>query len=336
MRSISLFIAAWMLAVAWPASAQPATGRMTGGIAYSLPQWFKPSFLDFKEDVEEARKHGRQVMVFLHLDECPYCARMLEESFVSGDNRDFMRKHFDVIAVNIRGGLEVTWTDGARHTERTLAAHLKVFGTPTIVFLGLDGSRVLQLNGYRDPRALRHALEFVQSRRYLTQSFTAYLDSRKRADVYAFRSHPQFATATDFKGYRKPLAILWEDRQCAECDRFHDKTLNHPDVAAEMKKLLFVRLDAGSNQPIVDPDGNATTPAQWVKALGLTYRPALVLFDEGREVFRVDARLYHFHFKETLRYVSGGHYKRFGSISKYNAARREELLKQGMDINYAE
>jgi thioredoxin-related protein len=60
----------------------------------------------------------------------------------------------------------VTWTDGAAYTERTLAQHLGVIGTPTIVFLGGDGRRVLQLNGYQDPRTLRSALEFVQSGRY--------------------------------------------------------------------------------------------------------------------------------------------------------------------------
>ncbi|HEX6296021.1 MAG TPA: hypothetical protein VFZ74_05540, partial [Burkholderiales bacterium] len=63
---------------------------------------------------------------------------------------------------------------------------------------------------------------------------------------------------------------------------------------------------------------------------------ALVLYDEGREIFRFDGHLYHFHFKEALRYVSGGHYKRFPSISQYNAARRAELTRQGVDIDYAE
>jgi hypothetical protein len=86
----------------------------------------------------------------------------------------------------------------------------------------------------------------------------------------------------------------------------------------------------------VDPDGNATTPADWVKALGLSYRPATVLFNEGQEIFRVDSRLYHFHYKETLRFVSGGHYRRYDSYSQYSAARRAELLGQGIDINYAE
>ena len=61
-----------------------------------------------------------------------------------------------------------------------------------------------------------------------------------------------------------------------------------------------------------------------------------MLFDEARGIFRFEGHLYHFHFKEALRYVSGGHYKRFASISQYNAARRDELLSQGVDIDYAE
>ena len=39
------------------------------------------------------------------------------------------------------------------------------------------------------------------------------------------------------------------------------------------------------------PGGSVTTPAQWAKALGFTTRPALVLYDEGREVFRFDGHL---------------------------------------------
>jgi thioredoxin-related protein len=214
MRSLALALAVLLAAPAVPAGAQRIQGEPKGGVAYSLPAWFKPSFLDLREDVREAREQGRHVMLFLHLDECPYCARMLEDNFRRGENHDFMRRHFDVIAINVRGALEVTWTDGAAYSERTLTRHLKVVATPTIVFLDYDGNKVLQLAGYRDPSALGRALEYVQS-----------------------------------ESYRKPLAVLFEDRQCAECARFHERTLNHPDVLAEMKKFLFVRPDADSSAP---------------------------------------------------------------------------------------
>lgn len=130
--------------------------------------------------------------------------------------------------------------------------------------------------------------------------------------------------------------MLFEDRQCAGCARFHERTLNHPEVLAELKKFRVVRLDADSGERIVLPDGSASTPAGWAGALGFTTRPAFILFDAGREIFRFDGPLYHFHFKETLRYVSGGYYRRHESISRYNAARRAALRKQGVDIDYSE
>jgi thioredoxin-related protein len=156
--------------------------------------------------------------------------------------------------------------------------------------------------------------------------------------LYQLRDHPLFARAAapNLKGYRGPIAILFEDRYCADCERFHERTLRHPEVIAEMKKFFFVRFDARSHYRVVDPGGKATSPAQWVRALGLTYRPALVLYDEGREIMRIDGQLYRFHLKERLRYVSGKHYKRFESLSQYNAARRTELLKEGIDIDYGE
>ncbi len=158
-------IAALVLAAAQAAGQASDPEKPARGVAYTLPQWFKPSFLDFRQDVAEARKQGRHVMVFFHLENCPYCARLLEENFVNGENHDIMRKHFDVIAVNVRGSLDVTWTDGAAYTERTLTRHLGVKGTPTLIFLGEDGRKVAQLNGYQDPGTLRSTLEFVRRQR---------------------------------------------------------------------------------------------------------------------------------------------------------------------------
>lgn len=333
--SISLAILINILAP-WPLSAEAFRGQMLGGEVYQLPEWFKPSFLDFKEDMAEAKARGKHVMAFLHLDECPYCAKTLKENFRGGETTDFIRKHFDVIGVNIRGANEVVWIDGKSYSERSLAGHLKVYATPTIVFLDPDGGSVLRLNGYRDPRAFGHALRYVQSQQYRKESLASYMEKQKDRSVYQLRDHPQFAKTTNFKGYVKPLAVLFENKECGDCARFHERVLNHPDVQLEMKKFLFVRLDSDSTASLVDLAGSTTNSKQWAKTLGVSYRPGVVLFNEGKEIARVDGHFYHFHFREMLRFVSGEYYKRYDSVSQYNAARREELLQQGKNIDYAE
>ena len=169
---VFLTVAALTLAAPSPAGAAEDLPTPKAGVPYTLPEWFKPSFLDFRQDVAEARKQGKQVMVFFHLDNCPYCARMLKDNFTSGESHDFIRKHFEVIAVNVRGSLDTRWVNGETYTERGLTAHLGVRGTPTLVFLDPEGKNVLQLAGYRDPRALRAALDYVQSQRYRSAPFS--------------------------------------------------------------------------------------------------------------------------------------------------------------------
>ena len=318
-----------------PATAEAAPGKMTGGQKYDMPAWFKMSFLDLKDDLKEANAHGRQLMLFLHLEECPYCARMLNENFREGATREFIERHFDVIGIDIRGSRTVAWFDGHQYSELALVRMLKVYATPTIIFIDPEGKTALRLDGFRKRQAFRQALDYVQQKAYRQESLVSFIAKQQQAP-YRLRAEPMFRELTDFKNYRKPLAVMFEDKDCTDCDEFHDKVLTHPEVLPELSRFTIVRLDAYSDQPITDINGKRTTPKQWAERLKLIYRPGIVLFNEGKEIARVDGMLYHFHFKELLRYVSGRYYKQYDSFSQYNAARRTELLQQGIDIDYAQ
>ncbi|MBI3523041.1 MAG: thioredoxin fold domain-containing protein [Betaproteobacteria bacterium] len=336
MKKLLLLLYVFQLALSAPSFAATAPGRATGGQAHVLPGWFKSSFLNFKDEVDEARKAGRHILVFMDLNDCPYCARTLDENFRQGGNMEFIRKNFDVIAVNIRGANEVVWIDQATYTEQELAAKLKIVGTPALVFINPDGNKVLQLNGYRTPPTLRHALEYVRDKAYRNQSLAAYIEKQQQTPVYTFRDHPRFEKITNFANYLKPLAVIFEDRNCADCDSFHSKVLNHPEVLAELKPFQVVRLDAYSEIPITDISGRRTTPRGWAASLGLNHRPGVVLFDEGQEVSRLEGRFYHFHFKEMLRFVSGQYYKQYDRFGSYLNQRQSELLQQGVNIDFSE
>jgi thioredoxin-related protein len=293
------------------------------------------SFLDMKDDLKEANANQRQIMLFLHLEECPYCARMLNENFREGESKEFIERHFDVIGIDIRGGRSVDWFDGQQYSELALARMLKTYATPTIIFLDPEGKTALRLDGFRKRQSFRQALDYVQQKAYRQESLVSFI-AKQQKESYRLRAEPMFRELADFKNYRKPLAVMFEDKDCGDCGEFHDKVLKHPEVLPELSHFTVVRLDAYSDQPITDIDGKRTTPKRWVEQLGLTYRPGIVLFNEGKEQARVDGMLYHFHFKELLHYVSGGYYKKYGSFSQYNAVRRPELLQQGIDIDYAQ
>jgi thioredoxin-related protein len=318
------------------AGADTPRGRLAGGQIYELPGWFKKSFLVLNEDVQEAQEQGRHVMLFMHLAECPYCARLLDENFRRGDTKNFTEKNFDVIGIDIRGGNTVEWFDGKSYSEKELATMLRTIATPTMLFFDANGKTVLRLNGYRKPSVLRQALDYVVGKHYQSQSLASYVEQQNNSAVYRFRADPRFSDMADFKGYSKPLAVIFEDKDCADCDEFHAKVLNHAAVQPELAKFRVVRLDAYSTSPIVDIDGRKTTPKEWAQRLNVIYRPGVVFFNEGQERMRMDGMQYHYHFRELLRYVSGRHYREHATFSSYNAARREELLQQGVVIDYSQ
>jgi len=75
-------------------------GKITGGVAHEAPGWFKESFLDIADDVDEATEAGKHVLLFFQLNDCPYCDRMLEEAFESEPLTSYIQQHFDAIAIN--------------------------------------------------------------------------------------------------------------------------------------------------------------------------------------------------------------------------------------------
>ena len=335
MKFLLALFATLIITVSDDVTAETSTGQLTGGTIYTLPDWFKSSFLDFGEDVEDARENGKHIMVFLHLDECPYCNRVINENFLSGKNYDHLKENFDSIGINVRGDLDVTWIDGKSYTEQELTQHLNVIATPTMVFLDLSGNKILQLNGYRDPDSIRNALEYVDGKHYQQQSFSNYQADLERPGIYSFRAHPKLEVTTYLKDYSGPLLVLFEDQYCIACDRFHQNTLNHADVLQAMKPFLFIRLDTEATHTLVTPDGNVTTAKQWIDDLGLTYRPAMVMFNEKKEMYRADGVLYHQHLSEALLYTAGK-YTEYDSIREFKDAYRATLLKNGKNVDFSE
>lgn len=314
----------------WYLNNQP--GRITGGEAYHIPEWFKVSFLEIHNDAKEASQGNKHLLLYMHLDNCPYCKRVLDENFTSGANKDYIQQHFDVMAINIRGDREIQWDETTFYNEKTLAKELGVYATPTLVFLNEEGNVVYQVNGYRSPDAIMDVMHYVQERQYGQMSLAEYVAQKGQAR-YQLRDNPAFETVTDFSQIKGPMAVIFEDPSCSGCAEFHQYTLQHPDVVAEMKNLKVVRLNAWSNEPIIDNLGNKTTPKEWAKTLKLDYRPGTVLFDGGTEITRADGQLYHFHYKELLRYVAKGMYLEYPTYLLYLSARQKQLVAEGVTID---
>ncbi|MFV1998351.1 MAG: hypothetical protein ACC641_10115, partial [Acidiferrobacterales bacterium] len=53
-------------------------GASVGGAEDSEPPaWFKASFLDLREDINEATANQKRLFIYFHQKGCPYCAELV-------------------------------------------------------------------------------------------------------------------------------------------------------------------------------------------------------------------------------------------------------------------
>ncbi len=307
-------------------------GRITGGVAHEAPGWFKESFLEIADDVDEATEEGRHVLLFFQLNDCPYCDRMLEESFETDPLTSYIQQHFDSIAINVRGDRDIAFNEEISVTEKELSEILEVRATPAILFLDENNKTIVRVNGYRAPERFRQVLEYVATKSYRSVKLADYLAAKLDKNVYRLRANPLFTETRDLSAIDGPLMVVFEDGSCYDCDEFHDGILAHEQVHKEIAPFTIVRLDADSAEPIVDVFGNTTTPAELARQHEMIYRPGVLAFDDGNLVRRHDSLTFPHHFKESMRFVAGGFYKKT-EYRAYSEQRTEELLAAGEVID---
>lgn len=145
--------------------------------AIEIPSWFAVTFLEFPEDVKDAAREGKRVMVYFGQDGCSYCRRLMEVNFTQPDIVAKTRRHFVAIALDILGDREVQWLDGRRMSEKQLTRALGIQVTPTLLFLDEQGGIVARLNGYYPPARFSAVLDYAAGLAGKGQRFEDYLRS---------------------------------------------------------------------------------------------------------------------------------------------------------------
>ena len=71
-----------------------AFAQMPSPHAIDIPSWFATTFLDFREDVDDAAREGKRLLVYFGQDGCPYCAKLMATNFAQRSIVDKTREHF--------------------------------------------------------------------------------------------------------------------------------------------------------------------------------------------------------------------------------------------------
>jgi thioredoxin-related protein len=331
-------IFAWaLIALALPGDAYADKAPIRGAAQFTIPHWFKNSFLDLKEDAAEAGAQGKRLLVYIGQDGCPYCAALFNTNFSQKPIVDYTRAHFDAIELNIWGDRPVVDTDGEALTEKTFAAKHQVWFTPTILFFDAQGTKRLRIDGYYPPRRFIAALRYAADESAKGEPFSAYLEriaphaaSGTLHDEPLFEKPPyDLRTRTG----TRPLVVFFEQRDCEECDALHRDVLARSETRAQLARFRAIQLDRWSATTVTLPDGEQLSARAWGDRLGVGYLPCAIFFDEGREVMRIEAMLKAFHVQSVMDYVASGAYRAEPSFQRFVRSRAERLRDGGIAVD---
>lgn len=329
---LAAFVLACLAGLAGDAAAQAPPGR---GAQFTVPPWFKNSFLDLKDDAAEAAAAGKRLMVYIGQDGCPYCAALFKGNFSRAEIADYTRAHFDAIEINLWGDRPVTDFDGRALTEKTFAARHQVRYTPTLLFFDGAGKQVLRIDGYYPPPQFMAALRYVGEGLGGREPFAAYMarvaPRERSAGLQAQSFHEK--GPHDLSASGKPIVVFFEQESCAACAALHREVFTQPATREQLGRFRVIQLDRWGAGSLTTPSGERLTARAWGDRLNVSYVPTAVFFDQGREVMRIEAMLKGFHVQSVLEYVASGAYRREPDFQRFVQARADRMRAAGQAVD---
>lgn len=296
------------------AAAGPAAGSASAPQPIEIPKWFTESFLDFREDVRDATREGKRLVIYFGQDGCPYCKALMTVNFRDPAIVETMRRHFVAVALNLWGDREVTWLDGRTMPEKELGRVLRVQATPTLLFFDEKGEVVLRLNGWHPPERFRIALDYA---RLPAKGRPTYADYLARHSGGAPAGSEGDLRAELARG--KPVLVIVGRQGCKECEELEREGLQRPGIARQLAGFTVARRDVTGS---------------WARSANVIYTPSLVFLEpSGKEAFRVEGYVRPFHLSAAIDYVASGAWRTEPSYQRFLQARADTMRARGEKVD---
>ena len=286
--------------------------------AITYPDWFKLTLGNLGDDLNLAKKAGKKgIITYFGQNRCAYCEQFFKTSLADTDIKNYLLKHFDLIAFDIWGIDDVIDTDGKVYTESELSIHYKTNFTPSLVFYNTEGTPVFRLRGFYPPYKFRAALQYVAEEFYKEETFSDYLARATPGEYFlsAGLNERDFFLPPPYDlqalaDSKKATAVFFEQGNCHTCDLLHSGPLAKALSIHEIERMNVIQLNMWSDTTVITPQGDKTTAKQWANSLDIFYAPSIIFFNSsGEEIIRLDSVTHFYRLWGVLDYVNQQGYK---------------------------
>lgn len=129
-------------------------------------------WMSYDDGLVKAKKTDRQIMVDFTTSWCGWCKKMEREAFSDPEVIKTLNQEFVPVRVDGDSKKELN-IDGYIISERDLTrSQFGVRGYPAFWFLESDGSKIVQIRGYKPTGTFKEVLAYINERKYDTTSTT--------------------------------------------------------------------------------------------------------------------------------------------------------------------
>jgi thioredoxin-related protein len=142
--------------------------------------FFTQTFGDLREELELARDENKLgLLLFFEAEACPYCQHMLTRVFSRPEVQDWYGQRFISVSVDIHGDVELTDFDGITLPSKVFSDHRRIFLTPVVSFIDLDGAEIYRhLGMIETPEEFLLLGEYIEGGHYLDTEYPVFARSR--------------------------------------------------------------------------------------------------------------------------------------------------------------
>jgi len=124
--------------------------------------------------IKKAQNHNKQIMIFIHIPDCPYCESMKNENFQDKKTLEEIKKNFLLEDINVK---DFILFKGEKKTHKEFAKSIGIFVFPSTLFMGGTGEVLFRSMGYRNIDEYLAEIKYISSKSYKKISLEKFLEN---------------------------------------------------------------------------------------------------------------------------------------------------------------
>ncbi|MEA3498954.1 MAG: thioredoxin fold domain-containing protein [Campylobacterota bacterium] len=143
--------------------------------AFSISSYGNSTEINIDSLSKQAVKEKKHILIFFHMKYCPYCEKMVDESFEDKKVKQTLKKDFIVVDINTNDNENIIYQE-FKGDKSKFAKEMDISFYPTVLFLDEENEVAYTLRGYRDKKKFKKVLRFIKSKSYEDMDFTEFTD----------------------------------------------------------------------------------------------------------------------------------------------------------------